>query len=180
MNWTPALSREVYAIEHWGEGYFDINDQGHVVVYPSKDRETGAVDLFEVAAAVRREGLSLPVLVRFTDVLRDRVRLLRDAFDEARRDLDYSGIYTPVYPIKVNQQRGVVEGILRNGRYPVGLEAGSKSELLAILALSDGGTVICNGYKDRSYIRLALIGRSLGLNIFIVIEKLSELNVVLA
>jgi arginine decarboxylase len=180
MNWSPAQSREIYAIEHWGEGYFDINDQGHVVVYPNKDRENGAVDLFDMAGAIRREGLSLPVLVRFTDVLRDRVRLLREAFDRARADLDYGGVYTPVYPIKVNQQRGVVEGILRNGRYPVGLEAGSKSELLAILALSDAGTVICNGYKDRSYIRLALIGRSLGLNVFIVIEKLSELELVLS
>lgn len=180
MNWSPAQSRETYAIEHWGEGYFDINGQGHVVVYPNKDPETGAVDLFDVADAVRREGLSLPVLVRFTDILGDRVRLLREAFDRARADLDYDGVYTPVYPIKVNQQRGVVEGILRNGRYPVGLEAGSKSELLAILALSDAGTVICNGYKDRSYIRLALIGRSLGLNVFIVIEKLSELELVLS
>jgi arginine decarboxylase len=180
MNWSPAQSRETYAIEHWGEGYFDINGQGHVVVYPNKDRENGAVDLFDVADAVRREGLSLPVLVRFTDILGDRVRLFREAFDRARADLDYGGVYTPVYPIKVNQQRGVVEGILRNGRYPVGLEAGSKSELLAILALSDAGTVICNGYKDRSYIRLALIGRSLGLNVFIVIEKLSELELVLS
>jgi arginine decarboxylase len=124
--------------------------------------------------------LGLPVLVRFTDILADRVRLLTEAFARARAELDYQGSYTPVYPIKVNQQRSVVQGILCNGRYPVGLEAGSKSELLAILALSEGGTVICNGYKDRSYIRLALIGRSLGLNVFVVIEKLSELDLVLA
>ncbi len=180
MNWSPDQSREIYAIEHWGEGYFDISDQGHVVVYPTKHPEAGAIDLFEVARAIRREGLSLPVLVRFTDILGDRVRLLTEAFDRARSEHGYQGIYTPVYPIKVNQQRGVVEGILRNGRYPVGLEAGSKSELLAILALSDAGTVICNGYKDRSYIRLALIGRNLGLNVFIVIEKLSELELVLS
>jgi arginine decarboxylase len=180
MTWSLQQSREIYAVEHWGEGYFDINDRGHVAVYPTKSPGEGAVDLFDMARAIRQEGLSLPVLVRFTDVLRDRVRLLHEAFGRARGEHEYRGAYTPVYPIKVNQQRGVVEGILRNGRHGVGLEAGSKSELLAILALSDAGTVICNGYKDRSYIRLALIGRSLGLNIFIVIEKLSELDLVLS
>jgi arginine decarboxylase len=96
------------------------------------------------------------------------------------RNQAYKGRYRGVYPIKVNQQRGVINALLQNGQYPVGLEAGSKSELLAILALSDAGTVICNGYKDRSYIRLALIGRTLGLNVFIVVEKLSELGVVLS
>jgi arginine decarboxylase len=180
MTWSLQQSREIFGLEHWGEGYFDINERGHVVVHPNKNAGEGAVDLFEVARAVRQEGLSLPVLVRFTDMLRDRVCLLREAFDRARAEHGYHGAYTPVYPIKVNQQRGVVEGILHNGRYPVGLEAGSKSELLALLALSDAGTVICNGYKDRSYIRLALIGRSLGLNVFIVIEKLSELEAVLS
>ena len=180
MNWTPELSRETYAIEHWGDGYFDIDERGRAVVYPGHDRTLGKVDLFEVAASVRQEGLSLPVLVRFTDILRDRIRLLSEAFAKARTEHAYQGLYTPVYPIKVNQERGVVEGIVRNGQFPIGLEAGSKSELLAILALSQGGTVVCNGYKDRSYIRLALIGRSLGLNVFIVIEKLSELDLVLS
>ncbi len=122
----------------------------------------------------------MPVLVRFIDILRDRVACLNQAFTLARREYGYRGQYTPVYPIKVNQQRGVVAGILEASTHPVGLEAGSKSELLAILALSRAGSVICNGYKDRSYIRLALIGRRLGLNVYIVIEKLSELDVVLA
>ena len=180
MNWSLEQSRETYAIEHWGDGYFDIDERGRVVVYPSQHRSQGKVDLFEVAASVKQEGLSLPVLVRFTDILRDRIRLLTEAFEKARSEYDYQGHYTPVYPIKVNQQRGVVEGLIRNGQFPIGLEAGSKSELLAILALSEGGTVVCNGYKDRSYIRLALIGRSLGLNVFIVIEKLSEIDLVLS
>ena len=178
-RWNTELSREIYAIEHWSEGYFDIHPGGHVVVHPARDPDKGAVDLVEVVGSVRQEGLSLPILVRFTDILRHRITRLNEAFDKARTDMDYQGRYTPVYPIKVNQQRAVVDAILHNGRYPVGLEAGSKSELLAILALSNAGTVICNGYKDRSYIRLALIGRSLGLNVFIVIEKLSELDVVI-
>lgn len=178
-RWNTELSREIYAIEHWSEGYFDIHPGGHVVVHPARDPDKGAVDLVEVVRSVRQEGLSLPILVRFTDILRHRITRLNEAFDKARTDMDYQGGYTPVYPIKVNQQRAVVDAILHNGRYPVGLEAGSKSELLAILALSNAGTVICNGYKDRSYIRLALIGRSLGLNVFIVIEKLSELDVVI-
>jgi len=178
-RWNNEHSREIYAIEHWSEGYFDIHPGGHVVVHPVCEPDKGTVDLVEVVQSIRQEGLSLPILIRFTDILRHRVTRLSEAFDKARADLEYPGQYTPVYPIKVNQQRAVVDGILHNGQYPVGLEAGSKSELLAILALSNAGTVICNGYKDRSYIRLALIGRSLGLNVFIVIEKLSELDVVI-
>jgi arginine decarboxylase len=180
MNWSLEQARETFGLDHWGEGYFKINGRGRVAATPTRDPAAGEVDLYEVAEAVRREGLSLPVLVRFTDILGDRVRLLTEAFAQARAEHGYSASYTPVYPIKVNQQRGVVEGIIRNGRHPVGLEAGSKSELLAILALSEAGTVVCNGYKDRSYIRLALIGRSLGLNLFIVVEKLSELDLVLS
>ncbi len=179
-RWSSARSRDIYGIEHWGEGYFDINDEGHVVVRPA-GRDTGAtLDLMAIIQSVRQEGLTLPVLVRFTDILRDRIVRLAGAFEAARQEYGYRGRYTPVYPIKVNQQRGVVDGILHNGAHPVGLEAGSKSELLAILALSQAGTVICNGYKDRSYIRLALIGSRLGLNVHIVIEKLSELDVVLS
>jgi arginine decarboxylase len=178
-KWSTALSREIYAIEHWGEGYFDINDKGHVVVHPAGSSKNGTVDLVEIVDSVRKEGLALPVLVRFKDILRDRIGRLTEAFNTAKKEFEYLGNYTPIYPIKVNQQRGVVDGIIRNDHYPVGLEAGSKSELLAILALSEAGIVICNGYKDRSYIRLALIGRTLGLNVFIVIEKLSELAVVM-
>jgi arginine decarboxylase len=177
-NWSTTLSREVYAIEHWGEGYFDINDDGQVIVTPTRNPVHGKVSLTEIIEGIRREGMNLPVLVRFTDILKDRVSRLTEAFNLAREEHEFKGNYTPVYPIKVNQQRGVIDALLKS-KDPVGLEAGSKSELLAILALSDAGTVICNGYKDRSYIRLALIGRSLGLNIFIVIEKLSELGVVL-
>ncbi len=179
-NWNAELSSEVYAVEHWSEGYYAINPNGHVVASPTRAPGGPVVDLSEVVNAARKEGLCLPILVRFTDILKDRVRELSQAFSEARVEHGYQGSYTPVYPIKVNQQRGVVDAIIHNGHHPVGLEAGSKSELLAILALSNAGTVICNGYKDRSYIRLALIGKTLGLKVFIVIEKMSELDVVLS
>ncbi|HAV46111.1 MAG TPA: arginine decarboxylase, partial [Halomonas sp.] len=123
-------------------------------------------------------------LVRFSDILHDRVEQLCGAFDAAMQDVDYQGGYTAVYPIKVNQQRRVVEEILAtsergNGR--VGLEAGSKPELLAVLALSDGGSslIVCNGYKDREYVRLALLGEKLGHKVYLVVEKLSELELIL-
>ena len=178
--WDLQSARETYAIEHWGDGYFDIAEDGHVVAYPKRDASLGVVDLYEVAEKIRQEGLSLPILVRFTDILRNRVQLLHQAFNKAVAELAYTGEYTPVYPIKVNQQHGVIEGILDSGGARIGLEAGSKSELLAILALAKGGTIICNGYKDRAYIRLALIGIRLGLNVFIVIEKPAELGLVIA
>ena len=178
--WDLQNARETYAIEHWGDGYFNINDRGHVVAYPKRNADLGVVDLFEVADKIRLEGLSLPILVRFTDILRNRVHLLHQSFDKAIAEMDYNGEYTPVYPIKVNQQRAVIEGMLDSGGAKIGLEAGSKSELLAILALAKGGTIICNGYKDRAYIRLALIGTRLGLDVFIVIEKPAELDLVIA
>ena len=179
--WDLQSARETYAIEHWGDGYFDINERGHVAAYPKRDARLGEVDLHEVAAKIRQEGLSLPVLVRFTDILRNRVLLLHQGFDAAIEEMGYAGAYTPVYPIKVNQQRAVIEGILDSGPLKIGLEAGSKSELLAILALAKrGSTIVCNGYKDRAYIRLALIGKRLGLNVFIVVEKPAELELVIS
>ncbi|MDD5035459.1 MAG: biosynthetic arginine decarboxylase [Methylococcaceae bacterium] len=179
MNWDIQQARDTYAIEHWGDGYFNINPLGHVVARPLRDPALGEVDLYEVAGKIRQEGLSLPILLRFTDILRDRVRLLHQAFDRAIAEMGYAGEYTPVYPIKVNQERGVIEGLLDSGAR-VGLEAGSKPELLTILALARQGAIICNGYKDRAYIRLALIGVKLGLNIFIVIEKPAELALVIS
>lgn len=179
MSWSVHCAKDTYAIDHWGEGYFDVNPAGQVMVYPRRDPALGKVDLFEAAQAVRQEGLAMPVLLRFTDILRDRVQMLHKAFGQARAEYAYRGGYTAVYPIKVNQQRRVVETILHSQAEGVGLEAGSKSELLAVMALSQDNVVICNGYKDRHYIRLALIGRRLGLRIYIVIEKFSELAYVI-
>ena len=169
-----------YGIARWGEGYFGINEQGHLTVDPGRDGGT-ALDVYELAREIHAEGLGWPVLVRFTDILRDRVASLCESFRAAAREHEYAGAYTAVYPIKVNQQRTVVEEILNAGDGCVGLEAGSKPELMAVLALSrPGGTVICNGYKDREYVRLALIGREIGHRVVIVIEKPSELELVLA
>ncbi len=174
--WTIEQSAQTYAINHWGDGYFSINDQGHVCVKPSSEQEV-TLDLYEIAQSLRNKQLSLPVLVRFTDILKDRVKRLSAAFEKACINNNYQGQYTPVYPIKVNQQRQVVEGILAADN--IGLEAGSKPELLAIMALSKQGVVVCNGYKDRAYIRLALIGLKMGLNLYLVIEKPLELELII-
>ncbi|MDP2904519.1 MAG: biosynthetic arginine decarboxylase [Methylovulum sp.] len=175
-NWTIQQSAQTYAIDLWGDGYFSINEAGHVCVKPSADKAIG-LDLYEIAQSLNDKQLSLPVLVRFTDILKDRVTRLDNAFKKACVNNDYSGNYTPVYPIKVNQQRQVVEGVLAADN--IGLEAGSKPELLAIMALSHQGVVICNGYKDRAYIRLALIGLKMGLNLYLVIEKPLELELII-
>ncbi|MDP3332616.1 MAG: biosynthetic arginine decarboxylase [Methylococcaceae bacterium] len=174
--WTIEQSAQTYAINHWGDGYFSINDQGHVCVKPSSEQDV-VLDLYEIAQSLNDKNLSLPVLVRFTDILKDRVKRLSAAFAKACVNNDYHGKYTPVYPIKVNQQRQVVEGILAADN--IGLEAGSKPELLAIMALSKQGVVVCNGYKDRAYIRLALIGLKMGLNLYLVIEKPLELELII-
>lgn len=172
-------ARHLYNVSHWGGGYFDVGANGHLLARPNRDRHPG-VDLYTLAEEVQAEGLSLPVLARFVDILHDRVDSLCQAFADAMAENDYRGAYTAVYPIKVNQQRTVVEEILHRGGGRVGLEAGSKPELLAVMALSGGSeaVVICNGYKDREYVRLALIGRQLGHRVYIVIEKLSELDAV--
>ncbi|MDT4331940.1 biosynthetic arginine decarboxylase [Methylomonas sp. MS20] len=175
--WSIEQAKQLYAIQQWGDGYFSINDRGHVSVKPSGASQV-EIDLFEVAGALLDKGLSLPVLIRFTDILPDRIRRLQQAFDQARAHHDYAGRYTPVYPIKVNQQGNVVESIVSAEH--IGLEAGSKPELLAILGLAKpNGTIVCNGYKDRFYIRMALMGQLMGLAVFIVIEKPSELELIL-
>ncbi len=169
-----------YGVARWGEGYFKINAAGHVSVCPSPEQKQ-ELDLYELALELVDQGLRLPVLVRFNDILRHRVQGLRKAFQDAAVKLDYTGDYRVVYPIKVNQQRSVVEQIAAGGADCVGLEAGSKPELMAVLACAPpGGVIVCNGYKDREYIRLALIGQRLGYKVYIVIEKPSELELVLS
>ncbi|MCB1875824.1 MAG: biosynthetic arginine decarboxylase [Chromatiales bacterium] len=180
MNWSIDDARRTYNLPYWSGGYFDIDAQGRVAVEPNPDQPGNSIDLASLTDDIHRAGLSLPVLVRFNGILHHRVRSQCQAFAKARADRGYSGGYTAVYPIKVNQQRSVVEEILHGGGDCVGLEAGSKPELMAVLAMSrPGGTIICNGYKDREYIRLALIGLRLGRRVHIVIEKRSELERVL-
>ncbi|MGH8501932.1 MAG: biosynthetic arginine decarboxylase [Gammaproteobacteria bacterium] len=179
--WSVARARQVYNLANWAEGYFDIDPQGRLVALHKGQSDNAGVALYALAQDFHNVGLRLPVLVRFNHILRDRVSQLCGAVDRAMRECAYTGRYTAVYPIKVNQQRSVVEQILRHGGGQVGLEAGSKPELMAVLALIEGdsGIVICNGYKDSEYIRLALIGRLLGHRVYIVVEKPSELELVI-
>ena len=179
MSWSIDQARKTYSIPHWAEGYFDVDGAGRIVVTP-KGAQGPSIPLPEVVDAARAQGAKLPLLVRFPDILGDRLGKLQAAFAQAQQDWDYAGGYTAVYPIKVNQHAGVAGTLASHHGEGFGLEAGSKPELMAVLALSrPGGLIVCNGYKDREYIRLALIGRKLGLQTFIVIEKPSELAVAL-
>ena len=179
MTWTTDLARKTYSIPHWADGYFDVGDDGRVMVRP-KGKAGPQIALAEAVDRALAAGANLPMLVRFPDILGDRLGKLQAAFAQAEKDWDYTGGYTAVYPIKVNQHAGVAGTLASHHGEGFGLEAGSKPELMAVLALSRaGGLIVCNGYKDREYIRLALIGRKLGLETFIVIEKPSELRIVL-
>ena len=185
-DWNREKAQATYNITHWGADYFDINPQGQLCVYPlgnrSQPQAGPAVNLYDIANEAMAQGMRLPLLVRFTNILQSQVSRLCRSFQQAIQDEGYQGRYTAVYPIKVNQQHSVVEAILEGGNDCVGLEAGSKPELMAVLgsSLPSHGVIVCNGYKDREYIRLALIAQSLGHRVYIVIEKLSELALVLA
>ncbi len=178
-DWTPDQARKAYSIPHWSEGYFDVDAAGRVTVSP-RGADGATVALPQIVDEARANGARLPMLVRFPDILGDRLRKLQGAFAHAMDECDYPGGYTAVYPIKVNQHRAVAGTLASHHGEGFGLEAGSKPELMAVLALSrPGGMIVCNGYKDREYIRLALIGRKLGLETWIVIEKPSELVLVM-
>jgi arginine decarboxylase len=178
-DWDIDSARRLYSVPYWSEGHFDIDDAGRVLVQP---RGPGGPQLVlaELVERAVADGLQLPLLLRFSDILGHRIGRLQQAFAQAMTEHDYAGGFTAIYPIKVNQHRGVAgELATASDAEGFGLEAGSKPELMAVLALSrPGALVICNGYKDREYIRLALIGRKLGFNVFIVIEKASELALV--
>ncbi len=177
--WSIDHARKTYSIPHWAEGYFDVDEGGRIVVRP-KGAEGPSIILADAVDTSLAQGGNLPVLVRFPDILGDRLRKLQAAFAQAQSEWDYPGGYTAVYPIKVNQHAGVAGTLASLHGDGFGLEAGSKPELMAVLALSrPGGLIVCNGYKDREYIRLALIGRKLGMQTFIVIEKPSELPLVM-
>jgi len=165
--------RACYRLPNWSQGYFDVLPNGHLAARPFRDPGRAEIDLYALAGEVRERGLPCPVLLRFPDILADRARLLEDAFRQARRRHAYRADCQAAYPVKVNQKRRVVEAILRGGR--VGLEVGSKAELMLALALAAKGTLlVCNGYKDRDYLRLALVGIRMGLRVFIVLERLCE------
>ncbi len=180
--WSIASARALYNIEGWGIGFFDINEAGHVVVRPDRAKKDRELDLFELANDLEEQGVGLPLLLRFSDILRSRIESLNEKFARAREEYGFSGGYTTVYPIKVNQQRHVVEEIVEFGKSAgVGLECGSKPELQAVLGLAEhtDHLIVCNGYKDEEFMRLALMGQKLGHQVFIVLEQLSEVDVLL-
>ena len=182
LPWSIETAKSLYNIEGWGDGFFDISLDGHVIVRPDKDAPSRTIDLFELAHDLEAQGVGLPVLLRFSDILKARIEMLHSRFARAIEEFQYEGKYTTVYPIKVNQQRHVVEEIVEFGNPTgVGLECGSKPELQAVLALSErtDHLIICNGYKDEEFMRLALMGQKLGHTVIIVIEQVSELDVLL-
>ncbi len=179
-TWTIEAAESLYNLEGWGLNYFGINAKGNVTLQPKKDPE-GAIDILDVVDDVASRGIKMPVLIRFQDILRRRVAVINEAFADAIKEHGYGGRFFGVYPIKVNQFREVVEEISDAGRaWQYGLEAGSKGELLAVLAMNSGDSLtIVNGYKDESMMRLAMIGLKLGKKVIVVVEKLSELRLLL-
>src|SRR6266478_151907 len=179
-KWKTQDATETYGVRHWGKGYFGINPAGHVTIHPDK-RPDRAIDLKELVDQLQARGIQLPILLRFTDILRHRVGEIADAFKSAITEFDYKGQYCCVYPIKVNQQRHVVEEILDFGKpFQFGLEAGSKPELLAVLALTNGldTPIICNGFKDDEFIKMTVLARKIGKQVIPVVEKFTELEAI--
>jgi arginine decarboxylase len=179
-RWTLSDAMDLYNIRNWGWPFFSINDRGNACVHP-QGPEGATVDLKQLVDELQRRGIPLPILIRFSDILKARVEALNGAFRQAIGEYGYKGQYLGVYPIKVNQQRQVVEEIVSYGRpYQFGLEAGSKPELLAVLALLDSteSLVICNGYKDRDYVEMAMLAGKLGKQVILVVEKFSELHMI--
>jgi len=181
VPWTTAKSEELYGFPHWGAGYFHINERGHVTVTPDGPQGP-SVDLADLVESARQRNIELPVLFRFNGILRHRVRAIGAAFQAAIAEYDFQGRYCPIFPIKVNQVRHVVDVINEAGLpFDMGLEVGSKPELMAVLAIQDNpeALLVCNGYKDRRYIELALMAKRVGRRPVIVIEKPSEIALVL-
>lgn len=180
-SWTIEQSEELYRIRGWGEPYFSINAAGHVTVSPKGDRG-GSLDLYELVEALRQRNLGLPLLIRFSDILEDRIERLNACFAKAIARYKYPGVYRGVFPVKCNQHRHLVEDLVRFGQpHQFGLEAGSKPELLIALATlkTPGALLICNGYKDREYIETATLAQRLGQMAIIVIEQLEEVQFVI-
>jgi len=182
-NWTIKDSEQLYHISGWGQPYFKVNDLGHIEVDPTGDSpDIHNIDLFELVEDVIERGYSPPLLIRFSDILQDRIRLLNEAFRRAIDENEYKNVYKGVFPIKVCQQARVVSEIVKYGApFQFGLEAGSKPELLIVLAMlkTPGALIVCNGYKDSEYIETALLAQRLDQTPVIVIEKLHEVQLVI-
>jgi arginine decarboxylase len=179
-RWTVTDASEMYEVPRWGKGYFSVNERGHLQVHPAKDPAL-AIDMQELIERLQLRGLDLPILLRFNGILKDRLREINDVFAQAIKDHDYKGRYICVYPIKVNQQRHVVEQVISYGKaYGFGLEAGSKPEMLAVVAMTDAETpIICNGFKDAEFIEMAMLAQKMGRKVIPVVEKYTELALIL-
>ena len=179
--WDIPAAISLYNIDRWGAGYFGINEAGNVQIFPTKDTST-PIDIMDLVAEAKAQGLSFPMVLRFQDLLRDRVETINKAFSSAVEEFKYNGVYRGVFPIKVNQLQEVVEEIMSAGEaFHFGIEAGSKPELLAAIAIhrDPESLIICNGYKDTQFIQNALLGTRLGKRVILVVEKLEELQQIL-
>src|ERR1700730_2363337 len=179
-RWTTAEAAELYDVASWGKGYVSVGKNGNLLVHPEKDAAS-VIDLKERVDNLQLRGISLPILIRFGEILKHRLGEMHQAFQNAIAEHSYKNSYCCVYPIKVNQQRQVVEEVFEYGRpYNFGLEAGSKPELLAVLAIADNQTpIICNGFKDDEYIEMVMLAKKIGRNIIPVVEKYTELDLIL-
>ncbi len=179
-RWSTADATDLYEVARWGNGYFSVGPHGHLLVHPHKDL-TRSIDLKQLVDRLQVRGIDLPILLRFAEILEHRLGEIHGAFASAMKESGYRGDYCCVYPVKVNQQRQVVEEVLRFGRpYRFGLEAGSKPELLAVIALADNETpIICNGFKDAEFIETAMLAQKIGRHIIPVVERFSELHLIL-
>jgi len=180
LRWSTVEAAEMYEVPRWGNGYFSVSPAGHVLVHPDRN-PARAVDLKELVERLQMRGLDVPVLLRFNGIIRDRLYVLHKAFADAIKEHGYKGNYACVYPIKVNQQREVVEKVVEYGReFGFGLEAGSKPELLAVVAMTEAETpIICNGFKDAEFIEMALLAQKIGRHVIPVVEKYTELELIL-
>ena len=178
--WSAADAAELYEVERWGNGYFSVGTNGNLLVHPDRNPDR-SIDLKKLIDRLQVRGIDVPVLLRFNGIIRDRLKLLNDAFVSAISEYQYTGKYSCVYPIKVNQQRQVVEQVVKSGRdFGFGLEAGSKPELLAVVAMTEAQTpIICNGFKDAEFIEMALRAQKVGRHVIPVVEKFTELELIL-
>lgn len=180
-SWTIEDSEKLYRIQGWGEPYFSINESGHITVSPKADRG-GSLDLYELVEGLKLRNLALPLLIRFTDILEDRIERLNACFSQAIARYNYKNVYRGVFPVKCNQNRHLIEDLVRFGKpFNFGLEAGSKPELMIALAMlqTPDSMLICNGYKDREYVETAILARCLGKNAVIVVEQVEEVSLVI-
>ncbi len=179
-RWTTQDAADLYDVDRWGKGYFSVSREGHLLVHPGKDPKR-SIDLKQLVDSLVLRGINLPVLLRFGEIIQHRMAEIHQAFETAIREHNYKGKYCCVFPIKVNQQRHVVDEVYQYGRpYGFGLEAGSKPELLAVLGVADNATpIVCNGFKDDEYIEMLMLARKIGRNITPIIEKFTELNLIL-